>query len=254
MTYRIIIAIYGCVTEHKYKEQIIKINNTWGKQTNENVKIIFFLGEQPSNDFTGDTYVYLPNVNNDYLSASYKQNLGLKYIYENYKTDFVLCCGTDTFINIPKLLVFLNQFNPTDNLYIGSHGCHRTIGDKTYYFHSGGPGFVLTYECLEKIYPMCSNLTEKWIEICKNNNADFLSSCCDVAISYFLQVYTHTTIIKIDGLSFIHCNYKGYPCHINEVIIANIISCHNMSLQDFDDFYDILIKNNFFVENPNMLY
>jgi hypothetical protein len=248
MVYRVIIAIYGCVTKEFYKEQIIKINSTWGNISNDQVKIIYFLGEEPSADFTGDTYVYLPGVNNDYLSASYKQNLGLKYIYENYKTNFVLCCGTDTFLNIPKLLLFLKQFNPDDNLYIGGHGCHRTIGDKTLYFHSGGPGFVLTYECLQKIYPICSNLTEKWIEICKNNNSEGLCPCCDVAISYFMQYYINAKVIKINDLSFIHCNYKGYPCHINKVNMSQIISCHSMTLQDFDDFYDILIKNNFFVD------
>jgi hypothetical protein len=249
MTYRIIIAIYGCVTEPVYKEQITKINNTWANQSNEQVKIIYFLGEEPSADFTGDTYVYLPGVRNDYLSASYKQNLGLKYIYENYKTDFVLCCGTDTFLNIPKLLGFLDQFNPNDNLYIGGHGCYRLIGNESYYFHSGGPGFVLTYDCLQKIYPFCDNLTETWIDICKNNNTEVLSSCCDVAISYFLQTYVNVEVVKTNDPLFIHCNYRGYPCHINQINMADIISCHTMSLHDFDEFYDILQKNNFFITN-----
>lgn len=249
MTYRLIIAIYGCVTENFYKQQIVKINNTWANQLNDKVKMIYFLGEEKSSDFTGDTYVYLPNVNNDYLSASYKQNLGLKYIYENYKTDFILCCGTDTFLNIPKLLVFLDQFNPTDNVYIGGHGCNRVIGDKSYHFHSGGPGFILSYNCLERIYPICGELTEKWIDVCRNNNVETLYSCCDVAISYFLQVYVNATLVKTHGLSFIHCNYKGHPCHFGQVNMSEIVSCHNMSLQDFDDFYDILQKNHFFITN-----
>lgn len=249
MTYRIIIAVYGCVTHHIYREQIVKINNTWGNQANEKVKIVYFLGEETHADFIGDTYVYLPTVGNDYLSASYKQSLGLKYIYENYKTDFVLCCGTDTFLNIPKLLIFLEQFNPIDNLYIGGHGCNRMIGNTPVYFHSGGPGFVLTNSCLKKIYPMCNDLTDKWIEICKNTNMESLCSCCDVAISYFLQTCINVEIVKTNGLQFIHCNYRGYPCHINEPNIAEIISCHYMSLQDFDDFYNILLHSNFFIEN-----
>ena len=97
-------------------------------------------------------YINLQGVKNDYLSASYKQFLGMKYIYENYKTKFVICVGTDTYLNIPKLISYINNFDYTDFLYIGGHGCERQIGTKKYYFHSGGPGFIITYNILKKIY------------------------------------------------------------------------------------------------------
>jgi hypothetical protein len=45
------------------------------------VKLLFFMGEEKTTDeFVGDEFVYLPGVSNDYLSASYKQYLGLKLI------------------------------------------------------------------------------------------------------------------------------------------------------------------------------
>jgi hypothetical protein len=246
-SYKLIICIYACVTIDKYKEQIKKINGTYGNDCNESVKIIYFLGEEKCDEFVGDQYVYLPNVSNDYLSASYKQYLGLKYIYENYRPEFVLCCGTDTFINIPKLMPFLNKLNSADNLYIGGHGCSRKIGDRSYYFHSGGPGFIITYPCLKQICPFLPNMVESWIHICRVNNIEQLIPSCDVAISYFLQKHVFPEIIKTDGLSFIHCNHRGTPCHIGEIIMKDIISCHSMSLFDFDDFYNILSKNNHFM-------
>ena len=247
--YKLIICVFACVTIKKYKEQVIKINQTWGNNCDKSVKLLYFLGEEKNNEFNGEQYIYLPNVSNEYLSASYKQFLGLKYIYENYNAEFIICCGTDTFINIPKLLLFLNRFNSNNNLYIGGHGCIRTIGDRAYYFHSGGPGFIISNICLQKLYPFLNDLMEKWINICSINNVHYLISACDVAISYFIQNYINSDIIKIDDLSFLHCNFNGHPCphHKNKIDKKNIITCHSMSLYDFDEFYKFLKENNFFV-------
>jgi hypothetical protein len=158
-----------------------------------------------------------------------------------------LCCGTDTFLNIPKLLKFIENFDKNDNLYIGGHGCHRQIGDTSYYFHSGGPGFIISNQCLNQLYPFLNDFTDQWINICNTNNRQDLIPGCDVAISYYLQKFINVNIIKTNDLSFIHCNHKGYPCHINQINMSEIISCHSMSLSDFDEFNQILISNNHFI-------
>jgi len=248
MYYKIIICVFGCATIPKYKEEILKINNTWRNLSNSSsVKILFFLGEEKVVDLEGENYIYLPNVKNDYLSASYKQNLGLKYIYENYTCDYVLSCGTDTFINIPKLVNILSKFSSTDSLYIGGHGDYRTIHGQSYFFHSGGPGFIISFPCLKKMYPYLENLTDIWITICKESKINELNTACDVAISYFLQVLVKPEVIKLNTM-FTNCNYKGYPCHLHQIDMREIVSCHNMTLTDFDDFYDILKKNNYFMD------
>jgi hypothetical protein len=251
--YSLIILIYACYTIDKYKEQIKIINETWGKKcsTYKNIKLIYFLGEQyilgfDDNDYI--KYINLTGVCNDYLSASYKQFLGLKYIYENYKTKFIMCVGTDTYLNIPKLLQYINTFDYTDCLYIGGHGCVREIGLKKYYFHSGGPGFIITYNCLEKLYDLLSDLMKDWIDICNLNNIKHLIPACDVAISYYVQQPNiNAKIIKSDNLTFLHCNYLGYPCHQKQINISNIISCHLMTKSDFYNFTDILNNNNYFI-------
>ena len=250
----LVILVYACYTVEKYKQQIICINNTWGKkcETYKNIKILYFLGEEKIDEFEDtDTikYINLPGVKNDYLSASYKQFLGLKYVYENYKSKYILCVGSDTYLNIPKLLLYIDKFNYNDCLYIGGHGCHRWIKDKTYYFHSGGPGFIITNVCLAKLYNSLSNLTDDWINMCNNKSPyDYLINSSDVAISYYLQQpEINAEIIKTNDLSFLHCNYKGEPCHLNQINVENIISCHSMSINDFYDFTNILHNNNFFV-------
>jgi len=248
--YKLIICVYACVSKGKYKLQIETIKKTWGLHNNDNIKILYFLESQKKLDFITDEYIYLPNVNDDYISASYKQELGLKYIHENYNTEFILSCGTDTYINIPKLLFFLdnNDFNINENLYIGGHGCNRQIEGINYYFHSGGPGFILTSKCLGNLYPFLNNMTDNWVQICETNNLNLnLKGACDVAISYNLQKnISDLKIIKFD-LSFFHCNYKGYPCHINNIQINNIICCHLMSIQDFYDYEILLKKNNYYL-------
>jgi len=249
----LIIVVYACYTLEKYKKQIEIINSTWGKQCElfKNIKIVYFLGEKKISGFN-DTecikYVNLIGVKDDYLSASYKQFLGMKYIYENYKTKFMICVGTDTYLNIPKLLSYVNSLDYTDCLYIGGHGCHRQIGKKIYYFHSGGPGFIITYDVLKKIYDFLPNLMDNWISLCKLNNINNLIPACDVAISYYLQQPNiNVKIIKATELSFLHCNYKGQPCHQNIINMSNIISCHLMNEEDFYDFTNILNNNNYFV-------
>ena len=248
----LIILVYACYTLDKYKNQIETINLTWGKkcETFSNIKILYFLGEEKINDFN-DTdcikYINLHGIKDDYLSASYKQFLGMKYIYENYTPKFVFCVGTDTYLNIPKLISYTNNFDFTDCLYIGGHGCERQIGSNKYYFHSGGPGFIITHNVLKKIYSLLPNLMEDWINLCIENNIKYLIPACDVAISYYLQQPNiNVKIIKNDS-SFFHCNYKGVPCHPLQVNMRNIISCHLMSQIDFYNFTNILNQNKYFI-------
>jgi hypothetical protein len=255
----VVILVYACYTHDKYKKQIETINSTWGKQHNKqfykNVKILYFLGEEIVDGFSNDSakpshiqYINLIGVNNDYLSASYKQFLGMKYVYENYNAKFTICIGTDTYLNIPKLLSYIDNFNYEDCLYIGGHGCERQIGAKKYYFHSGGPGFIITNSVLKTLYDFLPNLMDHWIDVCHKNNVDDLIPACDVAISYYLQQPgTNTTIIKTNDLSFTNCNYRGWPCHQHEIKMENIISCHLMSEEDFYNFTQILNENNHFL-------
>jgi hypothetical protein len=254
--YKLIINIFACATVEKYKNEILKINETWGKVAEElGVKVIFFLGEEET-DLKDDTkYVYLKGVKNDYNSASYKQNLGLKYIYENYSADFILTCGTDTYLNIKKLLVFIETFDKNKNLYIGGHGDYRFVNKNTYY-HSGC-GFLITNNILSSIYSKLYKIQDEWTEICKNNKVDYLISSCDVLIGYYLSFMDVETITNNDA--FKACNHKGlafnntFICCQNKIKINEIICCHNMNLTDFDEYTKLLELNNYYLKT-NILY
>ena len=250
--YDIIFIVYGCDSINKYKNQIIKMKEIYDKIDNafKNIKILYFLDNKHSDSLEDKNIIHIKNLNNDYISASYKQWFGLNYVYKYFNTKFVMCIGTDTFINIPKLLNFLKKFNPEENLYIGGHGCHRKILNTKIYFHSGGPGFILSKVCLNKIHPYISNINifmDEWIKLCNISKSEYLIYACDVAMGYLAQRSDINSIIKKEK-GFYHCNYKGFPCHINMFSYENIISCHNMSLNDFDNFNTILKNNNYFMK------
>jgi hypothetical protein len=247
--FKLIICVFACDKKPKYIQELRVINETWGQMCPDQVKVLYFLGEQPTPEFSGPQYINLKGVGEDHTSSGYKQFLGLKYIYENYKTEFVHCCGTDTYINIPKLLKLLSNFDPEESLYIGGHGCHRKIGEKTYYFHSGGPGFVISRKCLQYIYPILADIMTNWINTTiKYGVFNDLHWACDVAIAYYLQQeWFDINIIKQDDLSFLHCNYLGIPCHPGQVDVSKIVACHSMSGKDFNDFTEILKNNSYYI-------
>jgi hypothetical protein len=230
------------------------INNTWGKKCQEypNVRILYFLGEENLNlpefqDTPVTKYIHLAGVGNDYLSATYKQWYGMKYIYEHYQTKFIHCLGTDTYVNVPKMLHYLNSFNPESPLYLGGHGDYRQLGSKNYYYHSGGAGFTITCKVLEFLYPVLTTITEDWGKICNECGMGYLNVACDVSIAYYLQQpHSKVHTIKADA-EFLTCNYIGWPCHMYNVDIPKILSCHNMNPHDSLTYTQILEDNNYFM-------
>jgi hypothetical protein len=241
----LVIGVFACHTVPRYMEEIRKINETW-KTYSDKVTVLFFLGGEPTEEFTGPSYIYNKSLGNDYVSASYKQYYGLKYIYENYKPKFIFMAGSDTFINVPQLLRYLRILNHEELLYIGGHGDHRRVGDKDIYFHSGGAGFVITFPSLALLYPGLSTAVDRWIDICKEKKVGYLTNACDVAIAYFIAE-TDTIVIKNDA--FFGCNYKTTRCCKAIISPGNIITCHDMTPTDFTEFDAILKKNGFFLED-----
>lgn len=249
----LIICVFACATVPKYKDEILKIEETWGKRAIEKgVKVLYFLGEESTDLIDEDKYIYLKNVGNDYDSASHKQNLGLKYIYENYNAEFVFTCGTDTYVNVDKMLAYIKGFDSSKNLYIGGDGDHRQVGTENIYYHSGGGGFILSKSVLKTIYPKLQNLQNEWITICHHNNVSYLVTACDVLMGYIVKDIENIDIVE-KRHSFKGCNHKGYAynntlaCCVDKIKISDIISCHYMTLQDFDDFTSILETNNYFI-------
>lgn len=256
--YQLIINVFACPTVERYKNELLKINETW-RPTAEamGVKVLFFFGEDET-DLIGDNYIYLPNVKNDYDSAAYKQYLGFKYIYENYNAEFIYTCGTDTFINIKNLLSYINTLEYGKKLYIGGHGTTRQVGDKCVYFHCGGAGTIITNKILEELYPQLDIIQDQWRAICEHNSVHWWIAASDVSMGYFLANPPYADdVLIIKNTNFYSCNYLGHRCDgtycCKDIInIDTLITCHHMSLNDFDNFQKILNNNNCTINNKYM--
>jgi hypothetical protein len=247
MEFDLIVCVFACDTVEHYRNELTNVIQTWGAKANEyqNVKVLYFLGEAMGN-FQGPEFIHLPGVKNDYFSASHKQFGGLKYIKEHYSPKFVICCGTDTYINIPKLLSFVIAFDCEKALYIGGHGNYREIGDKVYYYHSGGPGFVISKTLLEQIYPKLDSIIDEWTEICHENDVKYLVSACDAAVGYYAFTF-NALFVTIKNNLFIACNYLGEPCCKGKVEPSEILCCHHMKTNDFEAFTKLLQDNEYYL-------
>jgi hypothetical protein len=237
----IIFCVFACPTKEKYINEILKVNATWGSKAKlENYRVLFFVGEE-SCALQGNDYIHLKNVNNDYMSASFKQNLGLLHIKENFTYDYVYVCGTDTYVNIDYLKQYLKKYNPCDSICIGGHGDYRIINNQKVYYHSGGPGFIISQCALNTISHLLHNMVEDWEDIIYMYSTNpQLITACDLALCFFLTK-NGCTMIK-DNESFFHCNHLGFPCHPGNRLGVNIVACHNMSLADFDE-YTMILNN-----------
>jgi hypothetical protein len=256
--YNIIFCIYGCDTIDMYKKEILKVKETWNKPpsgaTNKATesptnkltqsppfKTFFFLGEEGS--LQDEDCIHLENIGDDYLSAGFKQYAGLKYIYENYNFNYVFICGTDTYVLTHNLINFINedpQISPDKPLVFGGHGDNRQIGESSVHFFSGGAGIVLTKATMDIIYPELGTLQDEWMWFCLDNGYKTFVTACDLSLCYFLK---RRGIIFLNVCNrFFNCNYLGYhsnvACCAKSVDLRTMISCHNMSLQNFDKLFN----------------
>jgi len=249
--FRLVIPIIACDKIEKYSNEIRRVNKTWGAKALEypEIKLIFFLGQEKTTEFTGDLYVNLPGVNDDYTSATDKQYLGIKYMYDNFDFDFLYICAADAYVNIPKLLLYLNNFNPNDNLYIGDDGNNITIFNKNYWYSYGGAGIILTIECIKKLYPILNiNLKYDWFNICKQNNIyDKYKDACDVALGYYLQQSDiNSKIIKNTDLFIAYLNYK-WPYRYKYNNFNDIIAFHDVRDDQFNILDTLYKADNYFI-------
>jgi hypothetical protein len=248
--YNIVFCIYGCDTIDMYKKEILKVKETWGKppkgatdKAPTNNLLLFFLGEEGS--LHDEDCIHLENIGDDYLSAGFKQYAGLKYIYENYNFNYVFICGTDTYVLTDNLIKFINedpQISPDKPLVFGGHGDNRQIVESSLHFFSGGAGIVLTKATMNIIYPELGMLQDEWMWFCTDNGYKTFVTACDLSLCYFLKRSGITFLNVVNR--FFDCNYLGYyhnssACCAKTVDIGTMISCHNMSLGNFDRLYEI---------------
>jgi len=275
MFHEFIFCIFACDTIERYRAQIHKIEETWGQGSvradtqgaegsdtqgsdqadrqgafgsdtqGSSAKLLFFLGEK--GPLSGDNYIRLENVGDDYLSAADKQFLGIKYVYENYDFHYLYICGTDTFVLMNNLKNYVRENCDFNEAFVmGGHGDNRQIEDTNIHFFAGGAGILLTKPAIQLVYPRLESMQSDWRDICVANNYISYIPACDLSICYFLKLMNVRFLHAHNR--FFNCNYLGYnntptgvyKCCTQTVNIDTMIACHNMSLSDFDNLSALL--------------
>ncbi len=211
-------------------ERALSVQNTW-------------LKDFPNGYLIGG-YFYDPSlkmislgkdVGEDYLSATYKQFLGLKVMYERFpNSEWFFVTGCDAYVYSKNLCALLSKYDSQKDYYIGGHFGKRNVNNTDITFAFGGPGFALSASLLKKLLPHIDFILKDYTnyEIMKNG-------ACDVTIAYYL--------LKLFGIEptfeegFYHCQPYKYPGvqyynGNNELItqspIDNPIAFHNLSIRE----------------------
>lgn len=238
------IGLLGTTVAKVYRDQINACLHTWIPDTEKlgvRVKI-----------FCGDVISDLPIINlldtgEDVLSATNKQTLGLRYLYENVTADFYFFGGIDNYVITNRILSFLQLCDPTELLYIGGSGEFRELDNEKFYYHSGGAGFILSHALLKVLYEselLSLEANKRWDKICLKNEMK-MHDAPDTMLGYFLFKYVPNTITICDD-RFISCSMfcysynDGMPCCKVPHDWSRIFTVHYMNYPTLHEFHNYL--------------
>src|SRR4029077_9362981 len=164
------IALMACSTIVKYQDQIKNVADTWYKESwSEGVPCCFFTGEQINISestfrlMNNDHLIHLPGVKDDYLSASDKHWLGLKYMFDNFDSDFIMIAGTDNYIDVKNLKTILAKYDCNHPFIIsGKQQSRDCAGIRFQIFPLGGCGIIFTRAAVKIMYNYLSSFKNDW--------------------------------------------------------------------------------------------
>lgn len=230
----------------KYKTLIKGCCQTWVLDFN----VVYFMGgdeqtsdlafEKEMTEYTNGKarFIHLPGVREDYISASYKQWLGLVHLIKNDPAAWYCILGTDNYINRQTTVNILEKYNGNHPQVLGGIIQERKVG-VNFPFVLGGGGIFINHKAATQIFK-CSYeemegyarkvFCQNWFDLCVKHQAD-LTAACDVALCY----HTWMDNIPITGEKAFYCiDCNGYQYfqnanvhfHFDKEIIA---VCHYMS-------------------------
>lgn len=157
-------------------------------------------------------------------SAEEKQLKAIRYAWETYrKYDWFFFCDDDTYINIYNLNTYINGIDASNNSFglVFSKELYPLnpiwpYVEKNFQYYSGGAGFAIRNDLMEKIY---------------NKNFDINTGYSDISVGYLL---------KGENLNNCHLLNQDNPYHLNHNYdtIKLSISYHYMNDDMINELYN----------------
>jgi len=240
----------GIMTSINLKERFTACKNTWLRDFSN---VYLFGGNIPC-----DGLISIKEAGEDWSSALLKQQLGLKYMYEdNPNYDWYSISGCDNILFKNRVINELNKFNPNTDLLI-SQPCglwndypqiHEINSSKNdginFRAIAGGASFFISNSLMKKCYYIIDQFNKKWNNISGSNYG-----CSDVALSYMLKLYfdievTHSPYMLSQNIEHYQGAIMGdenskwyldFPISLSEAI-KSPISLHYIKPEKMEEIY-----------------
>lgn len=224
------VAVIVFTSAKNLRERALSVQKTWLRSFAKG----YLVGGYAKD--SGLKMINLPNIGEDYFSATPKQFLGLKAIYEKYsdaKWFYVLGC--DGYVYTQNLCDALSNFDWTQDLYVGGNFLKRTVLDTEFFFPAGGPGFAMSNSLVKKLIPHIEYI----LKDIPNHHLFYEEGACDAAMGYYLLKLLDIKPNYVDGFYTVQpYRYPGDKFYnksgefVTEPLIEKPIAFHTLTLRE----------------------
>jgi hypothetical protein len=240
----------GIMTSINLKERYMACKNTWLKDFDNTY---LFGGNIPD-----ENLIPIQSAGENWQSAFLKQQLGLKYMYEdNPNYDWYSISGCDNVLFKDRVMLELSKYNSKDDLFLSQpcglwtdypiiHQVEQPInGVLNFRAIAGGASFFISNSLMHKCYNIIDEFNKNWTNISNHHYG-----CSDVALSYMLKLYFNIDVTgSYHMLSQNPKHYEGaitgdenakwyvdYPVSLEDAI-KTPISLHYIKPENMEEIY-----------------
>ena len=239
----------GIMTSINLKKRYTACKDTWIKDFDN---VYLFGGNLPD-----ENLISIPETGEDWSSSFLKQQLGLKYMYEdNPNYDWYSISGCDTILFKDRVINELSKYqgdffiSQSCGLWTDYPKIHEINKNQSNYgviFRSiaGGASFFISNSLMCKCYNIIDEFNKKWTDV-----SGSVYGCSDVALAYMIKLYFNIDVTN----SYYMCSqspehyegaangdenskwYLNYPVSLLE-ILKNPISLHYIKPEKMNEIY-----------------
>jgi len=144
---KVMILILGS-THPQYKELEDAIKETWFKNYNSDVEILFYKNSEKKSAYLEDVTLYLP-IEDGHHNIGHKTIKAFEYILKRYDFKYIFRTNYGSYVQVENLLKFLED-KPEEKYYSGINGIDVEYFQKEITFASGS-GYFLSKDLVKLI-------------------------------------------------------------------------------------------------------